>query len=98
MTLSMTKITSSRIRTRRRSTPATSLRSPPGKNAGSTARHWCSTAKKTSAAVTVPATHVMPKISRSEPDGVKNPQRTGYSTPQAKPAPIQPANASAANM
>ncbi len=77
MTLSMTKITSSRVRTRRRSTPDTSLRSPPGKNAGSTVRHWCSTAKKTSAAVTVPATHVMPKIDRSEFAGVKKPQMTG---------------------
>ena len=77
MTLSMTKITSSRVRTRRRSTPDTSLKSPPGKNAGSTRRHWCSTAKKTSAAVTLPATQVMPKINRSERAGVKNPQRTG---------------------
>jgi hypothetical protein len=77
MTLSMTKITSRRIRTRRRSTPDTPLRSPPGKNAGSTRRHWCSTAKKTSTAVTLPATQVMPNTDRSELAGVKKPQMIG---------------------
>jgi hypothetical protein len=73
----MTKITRRRVRTLRRSTPGTALRSPPGKNAGNTRRHWCSIAKKTSAAVTVPDTQVMPKINRSEFAGVKKPQING---------------------
>src|SRR5947209_18897108 len=50
-----------------------------------------------SAAVTVPATHVMPNTDRSERAGEKMPQRIGYRTPQTRPARIQPLNDSAAN-
>ena len=51
-----------------------------------------------STAVTLPATHVMPNTDRSERAGVKMPQRTGYRTPQTRPARIQPPKDSAANM
>ena len=78
------------MRTRSRSTPGTALRSPAGKNAGSTRRHWCSMEKKMNAAVTVPAMPVMPNIARSDRAGEKKPNRMGSRTPQMIPARTHP--------
>ena len=61
MTLISRKIPRRRVLTGSRGTPATALRSPSGKRAGSAWRQRDSTARKLNAVATLPATIVVPK-------------------------------------
>ena len=80
----------SRVRTRSRNVPGTALRSPSGKNFGSSLRQKCSARKKVRAVVAVPAMNVLPKMNRSARSTVNTPSMSGRITPKSRPARAQP--------
>jgi len=86
------KMASRRTRTARRGTRGTALRSPAGKRSGRRCRQICSLTKKMKAVVTLPASTLTPKTTRT-PSCTETflPIKKGMPKPDMRPATTQPA-------